>query len=100
MKHFLSNRIQAIPESGIRAFFDLVLNSEGIISLGGGEPDFLTPWAIRDEAIYRLEKGRTSYTSNKGLLELRQAICNYLRDRFFIHYSPESVLITNGKSLL
>ena len=98
MKHFLSNRIQAIPESGIRAFFDLVLNSEGIISLGVGEPDFLTPWAIRDEAIYRLEKGRTSYTSNKGLLELRQAICNYLRDRFFIHYSPESVLITNGVS--
>ena len=76
---FLSERVSKIPPSGIRVFFDLVMSSTGIISLGVGEPDFLTPWNIRDEAIYRIEKGFTSYTSNKGLHELRMAISSYLK---------------------
>ena len=95
---FLSKRVSKIPPSGIRVFFDLVMSSTGIISLGVGEPDFLTPWNIRDEAIYRIEKGYTSYTSNKGLNELRVAISNYLKHHFSIQYDSEEVLITNGVS--
>ena len=95
---FLSDRVNKIPPSGIRRFFDLVMSSKGIISLGVGEPDFLTPWTIRDEAIYRLDKGYTTYTSNKGLLELRSAICQYLDVQFSIQYSPDEVLITSGVS--
>ena len=95
---FLSDRVKKIPPSGIRVFFDLVMSSKGIISLGVGEPDFLTPWNIRDEAIYRLEKGYTTYTSNKGLPELRQEISKYLNRQFSIDYSSNEVLITNGVS--
>ncbi len=95
---FLSDRVKKIPPSGIRVFFDLVMSSKGIISLGVGEPDFLTPWNIRDEAIYRLEKGYTTYTSNKGLLELREEISKYLKRQFSIEYSSNEVLITNGVS--
>ena len=73
MKELSSKAIQIKP-SGIRKFFDLVLGSEDIISLGVGEPDFSTPWNITEHAIYQLEKGRTSYTSNYGLLELRREI--------------------------
>lgn len=98
MKDHLSDRVKNIPPSGIRAFFDLVLNSEGIISLGVGEPDFLTPWTIREEAIFRLEKGFTTYTSNKGLEELRSEISLYLDRQFSIDYSKEQVLVTNGVS--
>lgn len=95
---FLSDRVNRIPPSGIRVFFDLVLSSKGIISLGVGEPDFLTPWNIRDEAIYRVEKGFTTYTSNKGLDELRGAISNYLKQQFSIAYDKHEILITSGVS--
>jgi len=95
---FLSDRVNRIPPSGIRVFFDLVLSSKGIISLGVGEPDFLTPWNIRDEAIYRVEKGFTTYTSNKGLEELRGAISHYLNQQFSITYNKHEILITSGVS--
>ena len=95
---FLSDRVNRIPPSGIRVFFDLVLSSKGIISLGVGEPDFLTPWNIRDEAIYRVEKGFTTYTSNKGLEELRGAISHFLKQQFSIAYDKHEILITSGVS--
>ena len=80
MRNPLSKTIVNIKPSGIRKFFDIVaeMNDPEVISLGVGEPDFDTPWHIRDEGIYSLEKGRTFYTSNSGLMELRKEICNYL----------------------
>lgn len=80
MRNPLSDVITTIKPSGIRKFFDLVteMNDPEVISLGVGEPDFDTPWHIREEGIYSLEKGRTFYTSNSGLMELREEICNYL----------------------
>lgn len=90
-----------IKPSGIRKFFDIVteMNDPEVISLGVGEPDFDTPWHIRDEGIYSLEKGRTFYTSNAGLMELRQEICNYLKRRQNLEYDPKSqVIITVGGS--
>ncbi|MEC8678089.1 MAG: aminotransferase class I/II-fold pyridoxal phosphate-dependent enzyme [Candidatus Margulisiibacteriota bacterium] len=95
---YFSNRVKAIPPSGIRSFFDLVMSSKGIISLGVGEPDFFTPWAVRDEAIYRIEKGYTTYTSNKGLEELRIELSKYLRSKFDLDYTKNEFLITNGVS--
>lgn len=97
MRNFVSQQVAQLPPSGIRKFFDLVAQSRGIISLGVGEPDFTTPWHIREAAIYSLERGRTSYTSNWGLLELRQAVRDYMRDWQGITYDPESqILITVG----
>src|SRR3989338_6214987 len=91
--------IHSIPPSGIRAFFDLVLGMKDVISLGVGEPDFVTPWAFRESAIYSLEKGFTSYTSNKVLLELRKSIAAFLLKRRKLDYDPESeILITVGVS--
>ena len=91
--------IHSIPPSGIRAFFDLVLGMKDVISLGVGEPDFVTPWAFRESAIYSLEKGFTSYTSNKGLLELRKSIAGFLLKRRQLDYDPEhEILITVGVS--
>jgi aminotransferase len=93
----VNRQVAALPPSGIRKFFDLVAQSKGIISLGVGEPDFATPWHIRESAIYSLERGRTTYTSNWGLLELRSAIRDYLRDWQGLHYDPTSeILITVG----
>ena len=77
MKKTINNTIETIKPSGIRKFFDLASQMEGVISLGVGEPDFTTPWAIREAAIYSIEKGRTFYTANRGLIELRREICNY-----------------------
>ena len=74
-ENMLSDRVKLIKPSGIRKFFDLASQMEGVISLGVGEPDFTTPWAIREAAIYSIEKGRTFYTANRGLLELRKEIC-------------------------
>ena len=74
-----SEKMLAIPPSPIRKFFDLIIGRDDIISLGVGEPDFPTPWCMREEAYYHLEQGHTSYTSNWGLLELREAIAGYLR---------------------
>lgn len=85
--------------SGIRAFFDLVLGMKEVISLGVGEPDFVTPWQIREAGIYSLEEGFTSYTSNKGLYKLRLSISRYLKNRYGLEYCPdEEILITVGVS--
>ena len=99
MKNFLSDKIQTIKPSGIRKFFDIVSEMKDAISLGVGEPDFETPWHIRDEGIYALEKGRTFYTSNAGLKDLRAEIGNYLSRTQGINYDPQSeILVTVGGS--
>ena len=101
MRNQLSDTIVNIKPSGIRKFFDIVaeMNDPEVISLGVGEPDFDTPWHIRDEGIYSLEKGKTFYTSNSGLMELRTEICNYLSRRFNVQYDPrKQTLITVGGS--
>ena len=79
--------------SGIRAFFDLVLGMKDVISLGVGEPDFVTPWSIREAGIYSLEEGFTSYTSNKGLYKLRLGISRYLKNKCGLDYSPDESII-------
>lgn len=99
MRNPLSKKVETIQPSGIRKFFDIVSEMEDVISLGVGEPDFDTPWHIRDEGIYTLEKGRTFYTSNAGLKELRVAIAEYLRRRFEVSYDPlHEILVTVGGS--
>ena len=99
MKYRLSEKVLGIKPSGIRKFFDLVSEKKDVISLGVGEPDFDTPWHIRDEGIYSLENGKTFYTSNSGLKELRTEICNYLKRKFNLSYEPFSeVLVTVGGS--
>lgn len=95
----LSHRASIIPPSGIRKFFDIATEMKDVISLGVGEPDFDTPWHIREEGIYSLEKGRTHYTSNSGLLELREEICKYLDRKFDLKYNyKDETLITVGGS--
>lgn len=95
----LSRAVEAIPPSGIRRFFDVVSQMDDVISLGVGEPDFGTAWRVREAAIYGLERGRTSYTANSGLLELRQAIAAALRGRYGLEYDPgHEVLVTVGVS--
>ena len=97
-KKRFSEKMEAIPPSPIRKFFDLIIGRDDIISLGVGEPDFATPWCMREEAWYHLERGHTSYTSNWGLLELRQAVAEYLRG-YGMEYNPASeILITVGVS--
>ncbi len=99
MRNPLSDRIVEIPSSGIRKFFDIVSEMKDAISLGVGEPDFDTPWHIREEGIYSLEKGRTFYTSNAGLKELKVEISSYLSRRFEVTYDPEhEVIVTVGGS--
>lgn len=99
MRNFLSDKIVDVKPSGIRKFFDIVSEMQDAISLGVGEPDFDTPWHIRDEGIYSLEKGRTFYTSNAGLKDLRVEICNYLKRRQGLEYDPlKQVLVTVGGS--
>ncbi len=98
-KDFVANAVRDIPRSGIRDFFDLVQGVPGVISLGVGEPDFVTPWHIREAAIYALEKGRTGYTANLGLLKLREAITKHLAEKFHVTYNPKNqVLIAVGVS--
>ncbi|MDD4111924.1 MAG: aminotransferase class I/II-fold pyridoxal phosphate-dependent enzyme [Herbinix sp.] len=99
MRNPLSKNVVNIQPSGIRKFFDIVTEMKDAISLGVGEPDFDTPWHIREEGIYSLEKGRTFYTSNSGLKELRIEICNYLHRRFDLQYDYEhETLVTVGGS--
>ncbi len=99
MRNPLSDKITTIKPSGIRKFFDIVSEMEDAISLGVGEPDFDTPWHIRDEGIYSLEKGRTFYTSNAGIKELRQEICNYYARKQGVMYDPlKETLVTVGGS--
>ena len=99
MRELGSARARAIPPSGIRRFFDLLLTMEDVISLGVGEPDFETPWNVAEAGIYAIEQGHTSYTSNKGLLPLRQAVARDLAARYGISYDPEEeIVITSGVS--
>ena len=98
-KSYIASHIREIPRSGIREFFDIVAQEKEVISLGVGEPDFDTPWHIREAAIYSLEQGRTHYTSNLGLPELRSAICRYVNRNFGVAYDPRTeVIITVGVS--
>lgn len=98
-ERFVSPLIRDLPPSGIRKFFDLVANTRGVISLGVGEPDFVTPWHIREACFYSLEQGYTMYTSNFGLPELRQEVGRYLEARFGVRYDPlAEILITVGAS--
>lgn len=98
MKH-ISERAKKVPPSGIRRFFELVLGMEDVISLGVGEPDFVTPWHIREACVYSLEKGYTMYTSNYGLLELREEVAKQLERYYSINYDPaKELLITTGVS--
>lgn len=95
----IAHNVASIPRSGIRDFFELVQGREGVISLGVGEPDFVTPWHIREAAIYSLEKGQTTYTSNLGLLSLRKSISRYVNDFFKTEYDPAAeILVTVGVS--
>ncbi|MBI4318246.1 MAG: aminotransferase class I/II-fold pyridoxal phosphate-dependent enzyme [Chloroflexi bacterium] len=95
----ISERVRSIPPSGIRKFFDLLAGIDGVISLGVGEPDFVTPWHIRESAIYSLERGYTMYTSNYGLLELRQELARHLEHLYGVEYDPaKQLLITTGVS--
>ena len=99
MRNPLSDTIVDVKPSGIRKFFDLVSEMKDAISLGVGEPDFDTPWHIRDEGIYSLEKGRTFYTSNAGLKELKEEIASYLKRRIHVEYDPvKEILVTVGGS--
>ena len=95
----ISPVVQAIPPSGIRRFFDIAAEMEDVISLGVGEPDFVTPWSIRESCVYGLEQGYTSYTANRGLWELREEICALQKRNFNIDYDPKTnVLVTVGVS--
>lgn len=98
MRNPLSKTVMELEPSGIRRFFDVASTMENVISLGVGEPDFDTPWHIREEGIYSLEKGRTYYTSNAGLLPLREEISRYLNTRFHLPYTAEEILVTVGGS--
>ncbi|MGE4357320.1 MAG: aminotransferase class I/II-fold pyridoxal phosphate-dependent enzyme [Candidatus Omnitrophota bacterium] len=99
MKNIISKKVKDLAPSGIRQFFDLVLGMKEVISLGVGEPDFVTPWNIREAGIYALEQGYTSYTSNKGLFKLRLSISRFLKRRYGLAYDPEEeILVTVGTS--
>ena len=95
----VAERVASVPPSGIRAFFELVIGRDDVISLGVGEPDFPTPWRIREAAMYRINRGETSYTSNSGLLSLRRSISRYLAERFDVQRDPvDEILVTVGVS--
>ena len=99
MRNPIAEKARVIRPSGIRKFFDIVSEMDDVVSLGVGEPDFDTPWAVRDEGIYTLERGKTFYTSNAGLKELREEICKYLKRRFELEYDPiHETLVTVGGS--
>ena len=98
MRNPLSKTVMELEPSGIRRFFDIANTMDNVISLGVGEPDFDTPWHIREEGIYSLEKGRTYYTSNAGLLPLREEISRYLNTRFHLPYTADEILVTVGGS--
>ena len=99
MRDPLAKKIKDIQPSGIRKFFDIASEMDDVISLGVGEPDFDTPWRIREEGIFSLERGKTFYTSNAGLIELRKEICKYLERKIHVSYDPKTeTLITVGGS--
>lgn len=97
--NYVSKLVQELKPSGIRKFFDLAANMEGVVSLGVGEPDFVTSWSVREAAISSLELGYTSYTANAGLIELREEIANYMHKRFQVSYDPkDEIIVTVGAS--
>lgn len=99
MRDFRSERVCRIPPSGIRKFFDIAQEMEDVISLGVGEPDYDTPWNVREAAIRSIEQGQTAYTSNSGLIELRNEIKKYLGESFGVSYNPKNeIIITTGAS--
>src|SRR5262245_10470279 len=99
MRKFVSQRVERIPPSGIRKFFDIVATMQDVISLGIGEPDFVTPSHIVEKGIESLRRGQTGYTSNSGITELRRAISSYVERLYEVHYNPdEQVLVTVGVS--
>lgn len=96
---FVSDHIRKLPKSGIRVFFELVNTMDDVVSLGVGEPDFTTPWTIRESGIYSIERGHTSYTSNLGMPKLRSAICDYVAKYYNVQYKPENqCIVTVGVS--
>src|SRR5471030_840433 len=98
-KDYVADHVRAIPRSGIRDFFEIVQSMKAVISLGIGEPDFVTPWHIREAAIYALERGKTGYTSNLGLLTLREEISRYVASDYKLQYDPATeILISVGVS--
>src|SRR5437016_3057790 len=98
-REFVADHVRGIPRSGIRDFFDIVQSMDNVVSLGIGEPGFVTPWHIREAAIFALERGKTGYTSNFGLIKLRRAISRYVRDNFVVEYDPSTeILVTVGVS--
>ncbi len=98
MREFVNKRSSELQPSGIRKFFDIVREMDGAISLGVGEPDFITPWSIRDSAVRSIKRGLTQYTGNRGLPELRENISRYLNERFAVSYSPDKIIVTVGAS--
>ena len=99
MKRFIARHVAGLPKSGIRDFFEIVAKMKDVISLGIGEPDFDTPWHIREAAIYALEKGKTHYTSNLGLIELRRSISKYVEQNYALGYRPDDeIIVTVGVS--
>lgn len=98
MRNFVNDRAKSLKPSGIRKFFDIVQEMEGAISLGVGEPDFVTPWYIRDAAVRSVKRGLTQYTGNRGLPELRENICRYMGERFSVECDPAHTIVTVGAS--
>ncbi len=98
MSKYVSKLISSVPPSGIRKFFDIASEMKDVISLSVGEPDFVTPWEVREAAIVAIERGLTHYTSNSGLVELREQICLYLKNRFNVNYGVKNALVTVGAS--
>lgn len=99
LENMILDNVKNMPPSGIRKYFDLINEMEGVISLGVGEPDFITPWNVREAGIYSLEQGHTHYSSNAGFIELREEISKYLNRRFDLKYNPkDEILVTVGGS--
>ena len=99
LENMINENVKNMPPSGIRKYFDIVNEMDDVISLGVGEPDFLTPWNITEAGIYSLEKGHTHYSSNAGFVELRQRIARYLKRRFELSYNPkDEIIVTVGGS--
>src|SRR2546422_8995777 len=98
-QQFIAGHVRDIPRSGLREFFDIVQSMPDVVSLGVGEPDFVTPWHIREAAIYALERGKTGYTSNLGLVKLREAIGSHVEKKFGVAYdAKKQILVTGGVS--
>lgn len=98
MRNFVNQKTRILQPSGIRKFFDIVRETEGAISLGVGEPDFVTPWPVRSAAISSIQKGYTQYTANRGMAPLLELISRYLETRFSLTYDPKHILVTVGAS--